>query len=155
MEVSEKWKYAFEQFVNQALGLDWDYVREDPRVGRIVHYTSMQDKVICSKARFLVEGCYYQPHQIHEALGQSRPEMDEMLEFVSAVTDAASAAWEVFTDQEMVPSRFVLFYETATQSMRADFTYEDIYTEEIDVGTLANQWFERLQKTGNESVEPF
>ncbi len=62
-------------------------------------------------------------------------------------------------DVEEMPARMILRFDTAEQSLEAEFYHESLQPGVADEdlrpeARLADEWFERLKATGNDSAAP-
>lgn len=154
----EIFQNRFEVWVPEVLQAAFDYCDADPAVEQF-WVVAIFDGTVSAQAAYSVRGTIVGAYELGDVLpaidcgpdAQALLQRDLVLasgEFSDAVTEA----------NEEMPTRIVLRYQVAAESMEASMTYDDLQPgntadDRLANGPLLSIWVERLRATGNDSAD--
>ncbi|WP_040282631.1 hypothetical protein [Tessaracoccus massiliensis] len=148
---------AFEAAAPQFIAAAWDYTDRSEAVEKLWVYVTEEDDVSVAVAFYRVAGEVHTAHEVGQAIpavdsspaGQNEL-LDNLLDVLNEMFDAV--------EEDQFPTRMVLSFDTGTQEMNAEFSYEPLQPgvpedELVPDAKLADRWLERLRSTGEDSAE--
>ena len=144
---------AFEAFVQESLGLANEFVDGAEEVEKIWVYASMQDKVLMAAVFYQVDGKAYDAPDVEAAIGRELDTQSMLLSLYTELNDEVNQLYSAFRESGQVPSRIIVEYDAATQSMNADFNHDSILLGPNDgFADAMDRWLAHLQQTGEASA---
>lgn len=146
----------FEDFVKESLTAAIDHVDASDEVSDIWIYNQLEGEPMC-RPLYRVNGVICQPGEVDEHLRESVE--DSVLDLYIALSGANETLTEGIeadlgarkkAPKSPRPTRLIIHYDTAQQSMDSEFSYEPLRaaTEDIWDTTIFEQWRDHLKATG-------
>jgi len=139
----------FEAFVPKALQAAFDIVGHDDAVETIWVVAHRVNTYIMAGPVYRVSGSVAAPLDLPEVL----PTVD-IADQIDTITQIGLDASDLMMiDPRHGPTRIVVRYDVAQQTMNADFAYEPLRMGPDDtLKEVFDGWVQRLRKTGNDSA---
>jgi len=141
----------FEDFVPRALQTAFNYVDGCDAVETIWIVGHRDGDWATGGAVYRLHGLVVLPFDVVKA----DPSLDNSVENQMSLQPIGREAGDLLLmDRDNGPTRFVVRYDVAAQTMNADFYYEPLRMGPEDTLTeLYDAWVKRLQETGNDSAD--
>ncbi len=150
-------KESFEARVPEYVAAAWDFADRSDKVERLWVYVSHDRGAFYGGAFFRVGGEVFEPYQLSKAIEGLDTSHDAQIWMFNRINDQTRAMLLELDDVEEMPARMILRFDTAEQSLEAEFHHESLLPGGDEVrleAHIADEWFARLKATGNDSAAP-
>ncbi len=151
-------KELFETRAPEYTAAAWDFADRSEAVDRLWVYVSQDRGALAGEAYYQVGSEYFLPYKLSTVIEGLDTSYDAQGWLFNRINDQTRAMLLELDDPEEMPARMILRFDTAEQSLSAEFLHGELQPgvpdDELRLDSdLADEWFERLKATGNDSAE--
>ena len=150
-----RFEEAFEQAVPELVAAAWDYADRSNAIDLIWIYLSKDGHWAFYHPTFKAGGKVLDTVELKQIL----PDLDTSYEaqkwMLGRLDEASNGIIRAMDNPDDFPRRIIIKFRPSDQDLTADFYHGNLPDEEeIPDHRLADQWFDRLKTTGNDSAQP-
>ncbi|WP_296136023.1 hypothetical protein [uncultured Tessaracoccus sp.] len=151
-------KDSFEARTPEYIAAAWDFADRSDKVDRLWVYVSQDRGALAGEAYYQVGNEYFLPYQLSTVIEGLDTSHDAQSWLFDRINDQTRAMLLELDDVAEMPARMILRFDTAEQSLSAEFLHGELQPgvpdDELRLDArIADEWFERLKATGNDSAE--
>ena len=150
-----RFEEAFEEAVPEIVAAVWDYADRSDTIELIWIYLSKDGHWSFSHPMFKANGKVLSTVELKQALPNLDISPAAQKWLLSRLRNASNGIIRAMDDPDEFPRRVIIKFRPADHDLTADFFYGHLPEEdEVPDHRLADQWFDRLKATGNDSAQP-
>lgn len=151
MMLSDEFTREFEAYVPKALQIAFDYTDASESVEKIWIVCHRDGDWATGGPVFQMKGRVVTPYDVVSVDPTLSNSLDNQETLDPIGLDGADLL--LMGDRDTAPTRFVVRYDVAAETVNADFTYEPLRMGPDDtLNQVVSAWIVRLQETGNDSA---
>ena len=150
-----RFEEAFEQALPELIAAAWDFADRSDAIELIWIYLSKNGHWAFYHPYYKVAGKPIKKIELASHIPDLDVGANTQRWLLDRLNDASNGIIRAMDNPDDFPRRIIIKFRPSDQDLTADFYHGNLPDEEeIPDHRLANQWFDRLKTTGNDSAQP-